>query len=169
MARMARHVPARELHLHLQAESGGSDNKNMSTTSGKTNDNVTFPTQKRDLIDASTVKDSLNALPGFKTSAGECNTFCHLPTTTTLPSFLLSCQLLQFRAGTEREGTELAFLLLDVLLVQGTRPLPKSQTSCPTPPESSALAVVTVKQPRQEDLQPRQSHIQTPESCLEVD
>jgi hypothetical protein len=40
---MARHVPAtRQLHLG-----------------------------RRDLLDASVVKDSLNALPGFKTSAGE--------------------------------------------------------------------------------------------------
>lgn len=47
---MARHAPARELHL-----------------SGTTGD----PAGRRDLIDASAVTDSLNALPGFRSSAGE--------------------------------------------------------------------------------------------------
>jgi hypothetical protein len=49
---MARHVPVtRELHLP----------------------------GRRDLLDAGTVKDSLNALPGFKTSAGELHVQAHFP------------------------------------------------------------------------------------------
>jgi hypothetical protein len=51
---MARHVPVtRELHLP----------------------------GRRDLLDASTVKDSLNALPGFKTSAGKLHVQAHFPST----------------------------------------------------------------------------------------
>lgn len=69
----------------------------MSTTTSNAKSNVTFPAQKRDLIDASTVTDSLNALPGFKTSAGECLFFPFY-------FFLLPATCLIFREGGKEEA-----------------------------------------------------------------
>lgn len=60
-------MPARELHLHLQAGSSSGTSRIAPNGIDGSNNYST----RRDLIDASTVKDSLNLLPGFKTSAGE--------------------------------------------------------------------------------------------------
>jgi hypothetical protein len=98
MANMARHVPSRELHL------GSSGSNNTASTRAYTpaNTNNGKPTLRRDLIDTSAVKDSLNALPGFKTSAGK-----RLFPTNVLLEYVASTflsPLLQFQGDRKQEA-----------------------------------------------------------------
>jgi hypothetical protein len=137
MARMARHVRARELHLHLQDGSGGSGSNNNTGTTASRNatGSVTFPTQRRDLIDASTVKDSLNALPGFKTSAGE----CILSTSSYFYSFLSVASYLRTKEAERKRGN---YPLVRRTTAPGTLLPSKSQTDFRLLPGSSPLADV---------------------------
>ena len=95
MARMAQHVPARELQLQVLSNSRKSRHGSSSSSSNSNSNS----SHMRDLIDANTVKDSLNALPGFKTSAGESLLF---PQSAIL-RFTLFCHRLAFSRKEEVE------------------------------------------------------------------